>query len=168
MLIIYINDVVKFVNCAKTGLYADDTVCYRNGTNIDSVNIIMTRAAARFALWCELNKLAVNLGKSKVILFSNKKGKCLKSLKQSINIKIADTHLEVMSDYKYLGIQLDQHLDYNSSIKYLKSTISQRHYLLKKIRWSGFKEAILIFESSILPYFDLGNIFHSGANLDVR
>lgn len=38
-------------------------------------------------------------------------------------------------------------------------------YLLTKIRCTtGFREAILIFKSSILPYFDLGDIYYSGAH----
>lgn len=60
------------------------------------------------------------------------KGKCLKLLKQAVKIKIANTQLEVVSDYKYLGIQLDRNLDYNTHIKYIKSKNAQRHLSTNK------------------------------------
>lgn len=60
-------------------------------------------------------------------------------------------------------------MDYNSHVKYLKNKISQRHYLLKKVRWTiGFAEAMLIFKSSILPFFDVGDIFYTGSNVELR
>lgn len=167
--IIYINDVINYIDCAKTGLYADDTVCYRSGSNIASLNSIMSRAAIRFAEWCNLNKLTINLSKSKVMIFSNKRGNALKDLKHNIKIEINNFQLETVATYKYLGIHLDQNLDYISHIKYLKNKISQRHYLLKKVRWTiGFSEAMIIFKSSILPFFDVGDIFYIGTNLEQK
>lgn len=112
MFIIYINDVIKYVDCAKTGLYADHTVCYRTGPNINSLNTIMQQAGDKFAIWCSLNRLTINLGKSKVLLFSTKKGKILKEIKSKIAIKIEGHQLETVTEYKYLGILLDQNLDY--------------------------------------------------------
>lgn len=99
------------------------------------------------------------------MVISNKRVKQIKELKQQVNIKLNDIILEVVPNYKYLGIYLDQQLNYDKHIGYIKSKISQRHYVLRKIRWSiGFQEAMLIFKSCILPYLDVGDIFYSGAN----
>lgn len=64
---------------------------------------------------------------------------------------MSNTYLYIVTDYKYLSMHLDQNLDYSSHIRYQKNKISQRHYLLKKV--FCFLEALLIFKSSILPYF---------------
>lgn len=55
-------------------------------------------------------------------------------------------------------------LDYDKHIGFIKAIISQKHYVLRKIRWRiGFQESMLIFKSCILPYLDVGDIFYSGA-----
>lgn len=64
--------------------------------------------------------------------------------------------LELVSEYKYLGILLDERLTFHNHLDTIKKRISQRLYLLKKIRWIiDYKDALLLFKSSILPYFDL-------------
>lgn len=167
MFIIYINDVVKYVKSANIGLYADDTVCYTEGLNIHNLNDTMNKAAKEFLYWCQLNRLSVNLNKSKVMVFSTKRVRELNKLKQCVNIKLNDTVLEVVPSYKYLGILLDQRLDYEMHINYVKSKISQRHFVLRKIRWCiGFRESLLILKSCILPYQDIGDIFYSGATFE--
>lgn len=88
----------------------------------------------------------------------------MNELKVQINIKLDSTSLEVVPNYEYLGILLDQQLTYDEHIGYLKSKIAQRHCILRKIRWNiRYREAILIFKSCILPYFDVGDIFYNGA-----
>lgn len=167
MFIIYINDVIKHIKSANIGLYADDTVCYTGGYDIYDLNNTMNKAAKEFLNWCQLNRLTVNLNKSKVMIFSTKRVRQLNELKQQVNIKLNDTTLEVVPTYRYLGILLDQRLDYEKHINYVKLRISQRHYVLRKIRWSiGFREALLIFKSCILPYQDIGDVFYSGATIE--
>lgn len=83
-----------------------------------------------------LNRLTINLDKGKVLLFSSAESKKIKEIKRDINITINNTKLEIVSEYRYLGLIIDQKLDFCEHIKHIKSKISQRHYLLRKVRWS--------------------------------
>lgn len=67
------------------------------------------------------------------MLFSNKQVKLHKIIQQKIEIKIDGTNLEVVDDYKYLGIILDEHLQYDKHVKYIISIASHRLYVMRKI-----------------------------------
>lgn len=50
----------------------------------------------------------------------------------SIDGEIDGTRLEVAPEYKYLGVLLDQHLNFTSHTFYIKAKVAQRLNLLKK------------------------------------
>lgn len=152
LFIIYINDMVKFVKNIEISLYADDTAFFLASKDINHLNSELSTAAAKFKHWCDLNKLTVNYKKSKVLLLSGYTAIKTKTLRSQIDINIGGFKLETVKEYKYLGIILDERLLFHSHLDMIKRKISQRKYLLNKIRWViGFKDALLLFKSSILP-----------------
>lgn len=104
------------------------------------------------------------------MLFSNKPNKLHARFKNEIRIKIDETQLDIVNEFKYLGIILDEKLSYTSHIRMLKQHISGRTYTLKKVRWAlNFRESMMLFKSSILCYFDQGSIFyHSASAVDLK
>lgn len=133
LFILYINDLPKFINNVGIKLYADDTVFYLSAPDLSIANNDMTITANKFHKWCLFNKLTINISKSKCMLFSNKQVKLHKIIQQKIEIKIDGTNLEVVDDYKYLGIILDEHLQYDKHVKYIISIASHRLYVMRKI-----------------------------------
>lgn len=120
----------------------------------------MTRAADSFDCWCRLNRLTLNLEKSKVIVFSSITGRKYSKFKNEIEVKIGVYSMDTVNEYRYLGVILDEHLKYHSHIKMIKQQISYRMAILKRVRWLlGFKESLLLYKSSILCYFDQGDLF---------
>lgn len=154
----------KYLTDTDFRLYADDTVFYRGLVNVNSDVASMNAAANQFSYWCENNRLTINLQKSKVMLFSNKKVREHHIIKQMIRVKIKDVILENVSVYKYLGVILDEHLTYIDHIKYLIGIISGKNYILKKIRpYLTIEIALLLVKTCILPFYDIGDVFyHSG------
>lgn len=103
MFIIYMNDLVIYSKLAKQ-VYADDTVCYMGGTNIHHINDLMKSTACKVSYWCQLNRHTVNQSKSELVLFSMCNFKRSKDLKKYVSIKLNGTMLEVVPEYRYLGI----------------------------------------------------------------
>lgn len=92
------------------------------------------------------------------MVFSTKRGKLLKESKSKIQINIDNFPLDNVTEYKYLGILLDEHLNYSSHISMIKQKISFRLYTLKKIRWMINKnDSLNIYKSMIMPYIDIGD-----------
>lgn len=84
-----------------------------------------------------------------------------KEIKNLVDIKLGIHKLELVNEYKYLGVIIDERLLFHRHIDAIKQKMAQRMYLLKKIRWSiNHKDALLLYKSSILPFIDLGSIFY--------
>ena len=71
LFLIYINDLPI---CSKfnTTLYADDTVLIYSDKNINSLNLKTNEELEKINLWFLINKLSLNLSKTKYMLISNK------------------------------------------------------------------------------------------------
>lgn len=160
LFIFYINDVVKHIHNVQISLYADDTAFYLGGSNISQINNVMTTACNTFNKWCSLNRLTLKLKKCKCMILSNLNGKTLKALKQGLRVEIGNESLEVVNEFKYLGMIVDERLKSESHIKMIKQAIFARLITFKKIRHLvERREALLLFKSmSRTP----GNLNHSG------
>ena len=84
LFLIFINDLQWALTDCKVKLYADDSVLYHSGINIqETVNLLQT-SLDEFGHWCIVNKLTVNTKKSKLMVFGTrakikKKGKKCKT-----------------------------------------------------------------------------------------
>lgn len=73
--------------------------------------------------------------------------------------------MDLVNEYWYLGVILDEHLKYQTHISMIKQQISYRMATLIRIRWLiGFKESLLLYQSSILCYCDQGDLFFSAGS----
>ena len=77
--------------------------------------------------------------------------------------------LEMVDHYKYLGITLDKHLTFNLHLSNVIQQVTEKGYLLRKIRPYLDKESsLLIYKNMILPYAEYGDFFYSHAASDKR
>src|SRR5713101_8028217 len=80
--------------------------------------------------WLDNNKLQMNLDKTKFINFKSK----YKTEPQTlIEIKFKGIQIEQTKEYKYLGIQLDQHLSFEKHIELLKNKLSSHIGVFKRL-----------------------------------
>lgn len=124
----------------------------------------MTRAADKFYHWCCLNRLTLNIEKCKTMLFSMHLKKRKAEFINRINIKINGCTLPLVSDYKYLGVVIDDTLRFRKHINMIKKSITYRMFILKKVRQLGFRESLQLYKSGILTFFNQGDVFlHAGS-----
>ena len=65
-------------------------------------------------------------------------------------------------DFNYLGIKLDCNFDYELHATECYRMVAYKLYLLTRIRkYINTEQAICIYRSKILPYFDYGDIFYN-------
>lgn len=96
---------------------ADDTVCSYSSTNLLYLNNVMNKASKSFLDWCGLNRLTLNLGKCKAMVISGSTQK--KKLRNNES-------LDLVCEYKYLGVILNESLNFHSHIKMIKQKVKQR------------------------------------------
>ena len=150
--LIYFNDVVDIIKNSHIIKYADDTVLYCSGKNIQQIEDKLSEDICHFADWFEDNELIINpkKGKSEVMLFgtSQKLGR----LSETLNIKYRYHNINVTLVYKYLGIHIDSTLNLNSYFDKVFKKAAGRLKLLEKLRHQmDMKTATTIYNTMIVP-----------------
>ena len=101
--------------------------------------------------WFQANKLSLNVRKSNYILFGRKHIPTTSIL----NIKIDQNVLERVTCTKFLGVQIDSHLTWDSQIKYLSIKIARGVGILSRCKYIMPRDVLLcLYNSLIYPYIN--------------
>ena len=107
--------------------------------------------------WCNMNRLTVNIKKTKHMMYSCKK----KSLSLS---KCINDELENVHSYKYLGVEIDDLLTYNKFADVVWNKVNNRLYNFAKIRpYLSESLACQIYKQTIMPLFEYASFILDSA-----
>jgi hypothetical protein len=113
-------------------LYADDILACILGDEVPNLPQMVVDGLQK---WCDDNKMRLNVRKCKIVRI----GPALKDPNTLLN-----TPLEVVSSYKYLGIQLNNKLNFDAQWQRTRNTVAPVEYLLKQLRvFGGWSAAML-------------------------
>ena len=122
LFILYINDIEHVSDIIKPILFADDTSLFHShacfNTLIQEVNIQLHKFSTCF----NTNKLSLNTKKSNFIIFTPN-GKKYNISEAEININ--GSKIKHVKCTKFLGITIDEHLDWNVHIDNLSNKIAR-------------------------------------------
>ena len=130
LFLIYINDIVNSSTIFKFILFADDTSLYYSCKNARTIEETVNRELAKISDWLSANRLSLNVGKSKLLYFTNNDRGILKD----IDIRINNQILAEVSNAKYLGVYIDNKLQWDTHINNIKLRLSKGVSILAKIR----------------------------------
>ena len=163
LFLIYVNDLPGCIHNSSPQLYADDTVIYQKHQNVSCAAQSLQDDLDRLVLWCDQNKLTINVKKTKAMVFTTSPRKKL----PPINLMLRNERLAVVDSYKYLGLTLDSALTYEQHVKYMVKTISHKLFLLTKVRrFLTQVAAERVYKTMILPYFDYADIIYEACTHD--
>ena len=159
--LLYINDCISTDDDHSTMLYADDSVLYVSGKDLNVLSGRLTRALDGFSSWSSRNKLTINESKTKIMVFSSlKKKKMLDKPRIYLNGNI----LKVVPTYKYLGVTLDEELSLESHVRTLINNTRFKSILLYKLKdCMSDKSLLRIYISHVLSAIDYCDILYVGA-----
>ena len=161
LFLLYINDIDVGLTESTVHLFADDTVVYSSGETMDSAHSKLQTDLRLLTEWCDSNQLTINAKKTKNMLFGSKKFVTIKKLPK---IDISSQEIQFVDHYKYLGVILDQNLNYQKHLKETFRLASHKVYLLSRIRkFITNDAALLIYKTKILPYLDYGDVLYLGS-----
>ena len=165
--IIYVNDLLSLFNESdpEITLYADDTVLYVSDDNCQSACDKLERGLSKLSCWCALNKLSVNVKKTKLLVVD--------PLKISQNYpcpKLNGQYLERIHAYNYLGISIDENLNFDKFLREKYGSINSRVHQLGHMRkYIEANAACLIYKQMILPLSDYADVMiRSGPQGDIQ
>lgn len=135
LFIIFINDLSSYIESGHLVNFADDSNIQINAKSIEELEYKLHVANQEMKNWCTINNLHLNDDKSNIVQFrSNEKVKVITNT-------IYDNLL--VSNAKFLGIYIDQHLRWHDHIVYLKKKLNCTIYGIKRIRQLTDEETAL-------------------------
>ena len=132
LFLIFINDLPTATNFF-TILFADDTTFQLSGSNMPELFEKANVELAKASDWFISNKLTLNIKKTKYILFRPKSTKIDFS---NLVLKIGDEKIERIGNgcktsfFKFVGILLDEFLDWKSHTAHVSTKISSGNFIL--------------------------------------
>ena len=92
-------------------LFADDTTLLtKKGIN----NNLMNRELCKISIWFKVNKLSLNVPKSKCILFHQPQKKIIEP-----EIIIDENKIYCINNFNFLGLIINKHLNWNNHINHI-------------------------------------------------
>lgn len=149
LFIIYINDICKASDILKLVLFADDTNIFCSGGNLKELLDTITSEMCKIKKWFNRNKLSLNLSKTKIILFGN-------SLRNAqVQIHVDGVEIERVLEHKFLGVIIDDKLNWKSHINHIHNKISRSVSILSKVKHILDHKALhILYCSLIAPYLN--------------
>ena len=116
----------KITNNAKVDMYADDTSLSLQNHNMSQLNRALNQDLLALVKWLRGNKLSLNVAKTHSMLISTKrKLAILKNQAEQLNLHIRRNDLDVVQCTTYLGVHIDNTLDWKNHIKEVSKKISR-------------------------------------------
>lgn len=163
----YINDLCNLdIDGARVITFADDTALVFNAASWDEVADVTQRGLARVAYWLQRNLLTLNTSKTKYLAFRISE-RTAPSLSLQVKIHVCRDNsdykvncdcaeIEQVQGIKYLGVIIDNHLNWKQQIDKLTSRTRKLMYIFKKLGEIGdtdiLKTIYLALCQSVLAY----------------
>ena len=120
LFILYINDLHQVIQHCSVFRYTDDT-------NLLLVNKSLKKIVTD---WLRANKISLNTSKTKVFLCKPKTTKIYKKL----NFRMSGQKIEISDSIKYLGLHLQDTLDWDTHLNVIIKKLQRAIGLLSKVR----------------------------------
>ena len=107
------------------------------------------------SVWCSENSMCVNPQKSKVVHF-----RCQSKSRSPFSFTCGNHNLQTVGQYNYLGLLMDEFLDFNKTAKYVAQSASRVLVLViakfKAIGSLPYNVFMKLFDSSVWPVISYG------------
>ena len=146
LFILYINDLCNISTLLKFILFADDTNLFCSGKDPTQLSKIINTELRKLHIWFSVNRLSVNAAKT------NYKLCCLATIVRKINIdiKIDNTVLDRACVTKFLGILIDDKLNWKEHIGMTKSKLSKTIAITYRAKYLLDKNSLFIIYCSVV------------------
>ena len=166
LFILYVNDLLTFVDSTESKgvlMYADDTVLYATDPNPTYCVKECQSLLSRLINWCEFNKLTINISKTKHMFIP--RNLTDKESIQNIQVNVTTEKLQNVESYKYLGVDLEHTLSFDTMVDTMYNKANRKLYSLKNIRpYITNSEASLIYKTCVRPVLEYADFLVDSCN----
>ena len=130
LFLIYVNDLSNSLNKSKSILFADDTTIYIANSCTKILFQDTNEDIASLKTWFDANKLLLNSQKTKYVLFRSKNMR----FDDELAISIGNDIIVRSSFTTFLGMNMDELLNWDVHVSYVKKKISSALYILRSVK----------------------------------
>ena len=147
LFLVYINDLCSVCEYATPILYADDTNLFCCGKDLETIHMDTNTELTKISTWLKVNKLSLNIKKTHYMVFTRNK------LRHQLDIRIDGHPIDEVHKTKFLGVFIDNKLNWKDHISYLIGKISKDIGMIIKARQYLNKNGLIaLYCSFIYPY----------------
>ena len=155
LFLIYINDLRTSLTKTSCGHFADDTFIIFHSKKAKTIETIVNTELKEVVKWLQLNKLSLNASKTELIFFRSNKHPLNHD---NISIKMNGLRLTPVDHVKYLGMFLDQFLNWNVHIDELSKKLSRANGILSKLRYNApLDKCLQVYYAIFYSYINTGS-----------
>lgn len=129
LIILHKNDICKVSKQLKLTLFAEDTTIFCAGDDLKSLLDLVSIEMTTLKTWFDLNKLSLNLNKTKLMLFTNR------NVNIPVQVTVNEVNIELVQETKFLGVILDDKISWKSHVKYIGSKIARNIGIIGKVKY---------------------------------
>ena len=149
LFLLYINDICNISTILKVLLFADDTNLLCSGKKLETLIETMNSELKKLSLWFKINKMSSNVEKNNFMFFGNKKCDQIDNLLLDSNI------VTQVTDTKFLGVLLDNELNWKKHIGLVENKVSKGIGILYKMKDKLDNKSLnMLYSTLILPYIN--------------
>ena len=156
LFLIYMNDIVNASSCFNPIIYVDDTTLnttlnyFINGSS--NMNNRINQELKKIHIWLKVNKLSLNIGKTKGMLFHTPQKRV-----SVPKLKFDNHDIEIVKEFNFLGVVLDTHLTWDAHLNYIIKKISKVSGILSRLKHFLPQDILLMLYNTLaLPHLNYG------------
>ena len=112
LFLVYINDLNQALKFCKVHHFADDTNLIHFSKSVNRLNKYVNLDLKNLTYWLNANRISLNVKKTELVIFKRQ----MKKLDSPIKIKLSCKRLYPSKSVKYLGIKIDENLNWKQHI----------------------------------------------------
>ena len=127
LFIIYINDFAQASQMFNFLIYADDTTLsstlnvFSDNTHDRNLESLINEELVKINDWLKINKLSLNVVKSKFMIFQKKKKNT-----EILNLKIDKINIDQVKEFNFLGLIIDTNLNWKKHAEKISNACSKK------------------------------------------
>ena len=161
LFLVYINDLGTVSKTLTSILFADDSNLFAEGNDLKKLQETVNSEIPVLTSWLRTNRLSLNIKKTHIMVF----GKIPDQVKKQVAVVIDGYKLDVVKNTKFLGLLLDDCLNWKDHVNYIAQKLAKSIGILAQARKVLDRKTLKqLYYSFIYPYINYCNLTWGNSN----
>lgn len=143
---LYINDLPLCAKNAVIKMFCDDTMAWVAEDNFDTAKTKIEEDMIEIENYLKRNKLKLNVNKTKFMVIGSNR-ECI--------LKMDGIEIEKVDTMKYLGVVIDEKLNFKENIEYLRKKMTKKVSFMMRMKKRFDQDTkLLLYKTLVMPHLD--------------